>query len=631
MCGITGWALLSSFNLGEQDLTRMRDIISHRGPDDKGNFIGNTKDELYQIAIGHRRLSIIDLDNGMQPMQTDDGAYTISFNGEIYNYKELKVELESTGVIFSTNSDTEVLLKGFIKWRGDIVKKLNGQFAFVVWDSLKEELFIARDQYGIKPFYYKIINEGLIYSSEIKAIIEITKGEKINHNIIPSYYIYRYAPSPETMFEGIYKFPPGNTGIWNPKNGLKIRPYFSPFDSLILKKTKRFYGVNEFMNIFEDAVKIRMNSDVPFGTFLSGGLDSSSILAMMAKNTDKEINSFSVGFNEQKYSEIEHARLVSEHFGSKHHELILESEQLIKYLPELVRFRDAPVSEPSDIPIYLLAKRASKDVKMVLTGEGADEFLGGYEKHFLENYSKIYRDMVSNNIHSKIILPIFNKLPLKYWRWKLALEAVGLTNRDERYARWFGTMNYEECQHLLHNRGIQKKQIMGIDSNQNSKLRNILCFDQTSWLPDNLLERGDRMTMAASVEARMPFMDVKLNKFVSNLPDNRRLKRRVGKHILRQGMKEILPKSILKRPKVGFKVPVNEWFKGPLYEWLHDLLLSDESINNKYCKKTKLEKILIDHKSGKRNNEKILWTMASLEIFNKEYKDNFNANQSFNN
>ena len=428
-------------------------------------------------------------------------------------------------------------------------------------------------------------------------------------------------PLPNTLFSNIKKLEPGHTLTWKKENGYTIDRYFFTADRYKIKKLKMSKNiVTEFANKFEEAVKIRMIGDVPMGAFLSGGLDSSAVVAMMTRHQKDEVKTFSIGFDNDNYSELKYAREIADEFGCNHTELIVEPENLINHLPKLIKFRDAPVAEPSDIPIYLLSKEARKTGKIILTGEGADEILGGYDKHYLENYAKTYRSLIPELMHKKIINPLINSFPYKYHKWKTAINSVGIRSDHERYTRWFGAFSLDDRENLW-NGPICKD--IGWDEpyfkdKGNSRLRNILHFDQTSWLPDNLLERGDRMTMAASIEARMPFMDTELAKFISGIPDKYRVNGMNTKIILRESMKDILPKKVLSRQKVGFKVPVNEWFKGELFDWLEDHLLSDDSMTLKYYNRKKIEEILYEHKNERHNHEKSLWTLLSLEIFHKE-------------
>jgi asparagine synthase (glutamine-hydrolysing) len=377
--------------------------------------------------------------------------------------------------------------------------------------------------------------------------------------------------------------------------------------------------VGSFLGQLDEAVRIRMVSDVPFGAFLSGGIDSSAVVGLMSRHSEHPVRTFSVGFTESAYSELGYASTIAQQFRTEHHELTVSQDNLMDELPALVRFRDAPVAEPSDIPIYLLAREARKSVKMVLTGEGSDEFLGGYPKHVFERYAASYQ-LLPGFLRAGLLEPLVNALPYRFRRAKTAIHNLGLEDWQERMARWFGALSCRERAALVAFNVTENEMPRGIPcAENNSALRRILCFDQTSWLPDNLLERGDRMTMAASLEARMPFMDHELAAFVSALPDSMRVRGRMTKWILREAMKRLLPAEILERPKVGFRVPVNEWFQGPMKDYLYDHVTGPGSRTAVYYKTTALERILSDHVKGRHNHEKLLWCLLNLEIWHREY------------
>jgi asparagine synthase (glutamine-hydrolysing) len=380
------------------------------------------------------------------------------------------------------------------------------------------------------------------------------------------------------------------------------------------------HAVPEFLERLDDAVRSQMVSDVPFGAFLSGGLDSSTIVALMTRHNSK-VKTFSVGFTEDAYSELGYAGEVARHFGTDHHELVVDSKDLIAHLPKLVAFRDAPVTEPSDIPIYMLAKEASKSVKMVLTGEGSDEILGGYPKHVFERFAPAYQ-LVPGFIRHGLVQPLTQSLPYGYRRAKTAITNLNIENWPERYARWFGACSHREREELstLRVEASGRDACPPFDSEpNNSNLRRILYSDQTSWLPDNLLERGDRMTMAASIESRVPFLDHELAGYVSSLPDRYRVKGLKTKWILREAGRSLIPDAILERKKVGFRVPVNKWFQGPLKEYLCDHLRGRDSKTRAYYDPQVLDRVMDDHIEGRQNHEKLLWALLNLEIWHRQY------------
>ena len=619
MCGIAGLIVSNDSYDTSSVLKDMSDVIAHRGPDDEGFYETISKCGKYRIGLAHRRLSIIDLSTGHQPLGNDDNSIQIVFNGEIYNFKELRSDLIEKGYEFKTSSDTEVIVHAYEEYGYRCVELLRGMFAFAIWDANQQRLFLARDRFGKKPLFYYLNNNVLAFASEIKSVLEFPNFDRqIDAEGIWNYFSYRYVPGPNTLFENIKKLPPGSYAVWHQGNWSSQR-YYTPPDccpKLGNKAIGNHHNIeDEFLKQLEDAVKIRMISDVPFGAFLSGGIDSSAIVALMSKHSSQPIKTFSIGFSESKYNELSYAKSVAEKFKTDHHEFVVSENDLMDELPKLIRFRDAPIAEPSDIPIYLLSKEARKTVKMVLTGEGSDELLGGYPKHLFECYVHYYHQ-IPRFLRTNVIEPTINALPYKFRRWKTAIQAMAITDHDERMARWFGALTKDDRKNLL---AFQNNSSLAHTANNNDSLRDILCFDQTSWLPDNLLERGDRMTMAASIEARMPFMDHVLYDFINANPNKIRIKGRSTKWVLRKCMQQILPNVILNRPKVGFRVPVNEWFQGPMKEYLYDHLTGQSSLTNHYYKKDYLEKILQEHCLGRHNHEKLLWALLNLEIWHREY------------
>ncbi len=621
MCGIAGYVSARvNVNLGTA-LRAMASTIAHRGPDDEGFFETVTQSGKHRVGLAHRRLSIIDLSAGHQPLGNEDGSIQIVFNGEIYNFQTLRAELEKNGHRFATNSDTETIVHAYEEWGDDCVARFRGMFAFAIWDASRQRLFLGRDRFGKKPLFLMSLGDSILFASEIKALLAFPDvAARVDTAAIWEYLSYRYVPAPATLFQGIRKLMPGNVAVWE-KGYLTERCYYQPPDCLPLQASAIPEDlVGAFLDKLEESVAIRMISDVPFGAFLSGGIDSSALVGLMSRHSSQPVKTFSVGFSDSAYSELRYARTIAEQFKADHHELTVSQDDLMQHLPALVRFRDAPVAEPSDIPIYLLAKEARRTVKMVLTGEGADEFLGGYPKHVFERYARLYQTLPGLVRHG-LVEPLIGALPYRFRRAKTAIVNLGLERFEERMPRWFGALSERERDALVVLRpttnvtdGVQFDTLT-----DNSSLRRILYFDQTSWLPDNLLERGDRMTMAASLEARMPFMDHELAELVSSLPDEYRVRGRTTKWILREAMKRLLPAEILERPKVGFRVPVNEWFRGGMRDYLHDHLTGTDSRTAVYYNKPALLRLLDEHAKGRQNHEKLLWSLLNLEIWHKEY------------
>lgn len=621
MCGIAGFSSKNNYDW-RAILRAMATAISHRGPDDEGFYETTTKSNQFKIGLAHRRLSIIDLDAGHQPIGNEDGSVQIVFNGEIYNFKSLRNKLIARGHQFKTESDTETVVHAYEEYGDRCLEHLRGMFAFAIWDAKRDRLLLARDRFGKKPLFLYQADNTLLFASEIKSILQFPEFKRtVDRQAVWEYLSYRYVPGPRTLFEGIKKLQPGSCAVWE-KGELSEWSYYTPLDCSV-SETGPVTGnaVGNFLEHLDEAVNVRMVSDVPFGAFLSGGIDSSAIVGLMSRHSELPVKTFSVGFAESEYSELGYAKTIADQFNTEHHELTVSQNHLMDKLPELVRFRDAPVAEPSDIPIYLLSVEARKTVKMVLTGEGSDEFLGGYPKHVFERYVHPYQHIPSF-VRGGLLEPLVQALPYKFRRIKTAVHNMGLEDWHERMARWFGALSYAQrrklVSHEFHN-SIHASDSMFQLCRGNSALRNILCFDQSGWLPDNLLERGDRMTMAASLEARMPFMDHKLAEFVSSLPDNMRVRGKKTKWILREAMKQLLPVEILERPKVGFRVPVNEWFQNSMRDYLCDHLSGPSSITSNYYNNKVLDKVLQEHISGRQNHEKLLWNLLTLEIWHREY------------
>lgn len=623
MCGIAGWIARPEAGLDRQALAGMLRSIAHRGPDGEGMVELPAGVAGHRLFLGHRRLAIIDIDGARQPMCDPEAGLALAFNGEIYNFRQLRTELVQQGYEFHLDSDTEVLLRAYQHWGEDAVHHLRGSFAFAIWDDRRQCLVMARDRFGEKPLFFHESAGRLFFASEAKALLSLPQCRaRPDLQAIWDYLAYRYVPGPKTLFEGIRKLMPGTLAVWQ-GGRLRERRYWSAPDRL------RFTGhdkladrtvIDDFLNRLDEAVKLQMVSDVPFGAFLSGGLDSSMIVGLMARHSPR-VSTFSVGFGTGADNELPYAALTARCFGTVHHELTLCYRDAIDDLPALIAYRDAPVSEPSDVAIHLLAREASRSVKMVLTGEGSDEILGGYPKHVFERFAASWQSL-PESIRCKLVAPLVHALPYSYRRIKTAVANLNIEDVRERYVRWFGALNRAERNRLSRLRQLELPRPAMPPFNtepENSPLRRILYFDQTSWLPDNLLERGDRMTMAASIEARVPFLDHRLAEFVSSLPDRYRVRGLRTKWILREAGKQLLPAAILKRPKVGFRVPVNTWFRGEMRDFLVSHLQGPLSLTRPYFDAKALDGLLAEHLNGRQNHEKLLWALLNLEIWHRQY------------
>ncbi len=621
MCGIAGAVVGGRSLMTRATLERMLQAIEHRGPDGHGANEFAAADGR-RVLLGHRRLAIIDPVGGHQPMCDDTAQLALTFNGEIYNFRQLREELAACGYRFTRDSDTEVLLRAYQHWGEAVCEHLRGMFAFAIWDGINQRLFLGRDRFGEKPLFLLEDGDDLYFASEIKALLQLPRARpEVDLPAVWDYLSYRYVPGPRTLFSGIRKLGPGTCATWHDGRLTERRYWIAPDrQAATAGPAPNGHAVPEFLDRLDESVKMQMVSDVPFGAFLSGGIDSSTIVALMTRHNSK-VKTFSVGFSEGGYSELGYASVVARHFGTDHHELTVESRDVIDQLPKLVGYRDAPVTEPSDIPIYMLAREASRSVKMVLTGEGSDEILGGYPKHVYERFAQPWQVM-PGFIRHKLIEPLTQSLPYGFRRAKTAITNLNIEDWPERYARWFGAMNNRERDAMASFRveAPSRESCPPFDSEpRNSNLRRILYSDQTSWLPDNLLERGDRMTMAASIESRVPFLDHELAGYVSSLPDSYRVKGLKTKWVLREAGKSLIPRQILERPKVGFRVPVNQWFQGPMKDYLRDHLQGSSSRTRGYFDGHVLDRMVGDHIEGRQNHEKLLWSLLNLEIWHRQY------------
>lgn len=620
MCGIAGFIGRLSVAEGRARLEALAGTLAHRGPDARGFFQAMFDHGERQIGLAHRRLSIIDLATGDQPMQSDSGRTQLVFNGEIYNYKALRSALEAKGLTFRTTSDTETVIRAYEIYGVDCLSHFRGMFAFAIWDGDRKQLFVARDRYGEKPLFFAHLDEHFVFASEMKAFLAWPGFvPRLDHETLPLFLQYRYAPGPATLLGQIRKLMPGCYGIWRDGHYVEHR-YYRPPDAQAASAMAREDDASErFLAKLDESVELMMASDVPYGAFLSGGIDSSAIVALMATHSGKAVKTFSVGFDEAGYSELAYAGQVAQHFGTDHHELSISGRDVAEWLPEAAYLRDNPVAEPADIPMLLLAREAHRSVKMVLTGEGSDESLGGYPKHVFERRVGAYQ-RIPRAIRRWVVEPVVDALPYSSRRVRTAALSMGEERFTERMPRWFGALSAAEVEQLLGDAPCLNGARYPFESDpHNSALRRILYFDQTSWLPDNLLERGDRMTMAASIESRMPFMDHELIEFASSLSDSMRVGHGTSKRVLRMAMKQVLPVDILERPKVGFAMPVHIWLREGLKDLLQQQLLTGDSISARLFDRSILERFVREHLTSRRNHEKTLWMLLNFELWARRF------------
>ena len=619
MCGIAGFTSPRQTPDCAAILKAMTDAIAHRGPDGDSAHLTRTSNDSHTIALGHRRLSIIDLATGDQPFFLDEDRYAMVYNGEIYNYVELRDELKALGATFRTTSDTEVLLRAYAVWGADCLPRLRGMFAFAIWDKVEGRLFMARDPFGKKPFLYFRKDHDIVFASEFTALVQHPDFDPtISRNGLAQYMIWKYVPGTGTLIDGVSEIPPGHFAVWT-RDGFDIKRYYRVPDQETDRARLRPMNadtVAAFRAELEEAIRLRLRSDVPLGAFLSGGIDSSALVAMMARETGQPVKTFSIGFHEEAYSELWAARMIAEKYKTDHYEKKIAPEDFLDSLEEVTWQRGAPLSEMADVPLYYLSKLAAEHVKVVLSGEGSDELMGGYPKHWGDLYVSRYHRAVPRALDGGLDLAA-RAIPYSYRRLAILLRVAKERDFLNRQAAWFGFMDLASARRLAPGLFADYTPFAWPDDRGDGEgnLSRALRFDKTVWLPGTLLERGDRMTMAASLEGRMPFMDTKLAQFVATLPHEAFLNGRTGKNILRLAMKEDLPDEILNKPKVGFRVPVHEWLRGRLKDYAHDMLFSPSARLGSYCDPVRLKTLWDEHQGATRNREKELWSLMTLEIF----------------
>ena len=543
MCGIFG------FNFEDKSLLKKgMKILEHRGPDDSGSFIDKN------VSLGHRRLSIIDLSRkGHQPMQYND--LTIIYNGEIYNFKELKNDLKAD---YKTNSDTEVILKYYQKYGEKCLDYFNGMFAFCIYDSKKKILFLARDRIGVKPLYYYFKDGKFIFASEIKAILQDEIKREINFEAMNDYFTYFYVPYPKTIFKDVYKLEPGHYLIFDLKKKKITKEKYWDINFAPINKPESYFR-KRLVNEFKEAVKRHLISDVPVGAYLSGGIDSSSITAMMSNLSDN-ITTYSVGFDSNTVvNELDYARKVAEKLNTNHHEIIVTGEDALKIIEKVIYHLDEPIVNAASIPLYYMSKAAKKDMTVVLTGNGGDELFAGYQQHkvvyytsFLKNFNYLINNPINRNI-LKLFDNKYAKFSLKYIK--------AMDNLPEAYKTlmYYKAFTEEDKENLILNYKKIKPVIESFFKTEYHLINQLTMIDLKLLLPENYLMVDDKINMANSLESRVPFLDYKFVEFASKIPPKLKLKGLTGKYIIKKTMKELLPKEILKRKKMGFTPPLRYW------------------------------------------------------------------------
>jgi asparagine synthase (glutamine-hydrolysing) len=648
MCGICG--KIGNTDIDANLIRRMCGALIHRGPDDEGVEILDsakytssevekfstqpfgTRSNNIKIGLGHRRLSIIDLSPaGHQPMSNEDESIWIVLNGEIYNFPELKELLEKKGHKFKSHSDTEVVLHLYEEKGIECLNDLRGMFAFAVWDSKRQRLFLARDRIGKKPLFYAFRNGTLTFASELNALLKDDDiRREIDFDSVDDFLSYAYIPAPGSIFKNVRKLPPAHFLIWE-KGDIKIKKYWELDYSNKINLSEEEYR-DRIRESLKESTKIRLISDVPLGAFLSGGIDSSAVVMMMAGLMDKPVKTFSIGFEDKSFDETSYAAQVAEIFGTEHREFTVKPNAL-EILPELILHFGEPYADPSAIPTYYLSKLTRGEVTVALNGDGGDESFGGYERYVGLKIAGRYN--IPFSIIKKLFGGIIKNIPEstrkkdKMNRVKRFFDTVGL-GRADRYARLMAVFNSEERNDIYTERvknelkKNNKKDIILKEyetSNIKDLIDSALFVDLMTYMPGDLLPKVDITSMANSLEARSPFLDHKFLELSARIPSSLKIKGCTTKYILKKAFKDLLPPNILNRGKMGFGVPLGAWFRNELKDYVYDTLMSGKSLGRGYFKKEVIEKLLDDHREGKVNNDKKIWSLLNLELWHRIFID----------
>ncbi|HEY6806507.1 MAG TPA: asparagine synthase (glutamine-hydrolyzing) [Pyrinomonadaceae bacterium] len=632
MCGIAGFIdLQSSTSLSAERrgevLDRMCRVISHRGPDDQGTMLEPG------VALGMRRLSIIDVAGGHQPISGENGDVTIVFNGEIYNYRDLVPELEQLGHTFRTRSDTEAIVHAYEQFGPECVSRLRGMFAFAIWDKRSRELFIARDRVGKKPLYYSLLPNGaLIFGSELKCLLEHPEVKtEVNLEAVDAYFTLGYVPDPLSIFVNINKLPPGHYLIF--KDGkVKVEQYWDFKFDRVASITEEECAA-EVRRLLDESVKIRLVSEVPLGAFLSGGVDSSTVVGLMAGHMSQPVKTFSIGFNEDSYSELKFARLTAEKFGTDHHEFFVTPE-ICDVVDDLVRHFDEPFADSSAIPTFMVSKLARQHVTVALSGDGGDELFAGYTRYAIEKKREVFAK-VPAFLRQGIMQPVSRRLPHNA-KGRNFIHNVALEPADRFLDSMsiFTSLNKELLyagdmrQFLKRKNRFVNFQELADKVKTGSPTDELLYIDSKTYLPGDILTKVDRMSMAASLEARAPLLDHKLIDFVTAIPAAMKLKNLETKYIMKKAVADLVPHEILYRPKQGFGVPIQEWINSQLRSRIREELAHLTGGQRDYIDQKYVQVLLDEHERGRRDHSMSLWALFMFQLWHREYVDNTTGAQA---
>ena len=641
MCGIVGFISKKNFNSFKRMLPQAALNLQHRGPDDEGFFY----DEKIGIGLAHRRLSIIDLSRaGRQPMTSDD--VSIIYNGEIYNFKDIRKTLEGYGHKFKSNTDTEVVLKAYIQWGVDCLKKFIGMFAFAIWDSRKKRLFLARDRIGIKPLYYYFIDDIFLFASELKAFMAFSTFNKdIEPDSISLFLHYQYIPAPRTIFKNTFKLLPGNFLLFNGQT-ITSQPYWdiptpdapNHYSSI---KTKENNYLEKLDSLLTEAVTNRLISDVPLGALLSGGIDSSVITALMQKVSPHSIRTFSIGFMEKGFNEAPWAKQVANHLGTDHTELYVTPKQALSIIPRLPEIYDEPFADPSAIPTFLVSKLTRSQVTVALSGDGGDEQFSGYVRYWMTQTMALQSrklpiiakrilawlfKLLSAQWIEKCYLPIRNRLPQRFQvanfqeKWQKLLSLLDQTQVSELYRMTICLWTDADLFRLIGRPKPQSNyETIFNETKDWPVLSQLMRVDQGTYLPDCMLTKVDRASMATSLEVRVPLLDHRVVEFTAQLPNDLKFRNGEGKYLLKKLLARYVPNELFRRPKMGFGVPIDRWLRGELKDLMLDYLSTERLKREGLFDPHYLETIAKEHLEGICNHHYRLWAILMWEIWREQW------------
>lgn len=627
MCAIYGQLGMREIDVDTAE--KATDLLSHRGPDDRGTWSGPG------VFLGMRRLSIIDLACGHQPIWNEDHTLIIVFNGELYNFRELRAELESRDHRFSTQSDTEVVLHAYEQWGVHCLTRFNGMFAFAIWNTKREELLLVRDRIGEKPLYYYTDDAALVFASEIKAILATaTVPRQIDPQGLRNFFAFGHAVAPQTMYRGIRKLLPGHY-LLATMAGIRTMEYWDVRNTSAPPSRNRHRHdeayASQILTLTDDAVQRRMIADVPIGAFLSGGVDSSAIVALMKRHTASRVKTFSLGFTiGGAYNELPDAQFVARQLGTDHHELNVEHLDLVETLRRLVYHYDEPFGDPAAFPVYLLSQFARQHVKVVLSGEGGDELFGGYRRYSADQFARYYQ-FLPRRLSSGLSELLTQRVP-RARRLKRTLSTVGIADPARRYASWLVLFTPEMQETLLIDGATTadcawdilspySHYYQQLNGSAADHLNRIMYVDLKTWLPDAYLEKTDKATMACGLEARLPLLDHRLVELAFTIPSRFKVKGWSRKRIFKRAVGDLVPPRVLRKPKHGFAVPLDPWFRGELKEFTFEVLLDERTRHRGYFNSKFVEQLWKEHIEGRHVWDMQLWLLLNFELWHRIYLD----------